>query len=189
MARIDTFTIERTDPANVLLGWAGDVTKNIRIFKDGVLFQGPFLDADSSRSLSVPWTLDDPITWEIHEENDDGSFSSEVIFPDLRPNLQWKSVDDSIFYNIYHKEGSGGTEAKLQTVPPNTDTDIQEFQVQQALNGVGGVWHFFRVESVDEEFAESISQTFAVFVRDQPIKPSDIVVTGAAGVFTVTLTA
>jgi len=188
MARIDTFTIERTDPANVLLNWTGDVTKNIRIFKDGILFLGPFLDADSSRSLSVPWPLNDPISWEVHEENSDGSFSSSVIFPDLRPNLQWKTIPNAIFYNIFHKEGDGGTEEKLETVPPVTDSDIQEFQTRQALNGVGGVWHFFRVEAVDEDNAESISLDFPVFIRDQPVQPSDISVAGGAGTFTITLT-
>lgn len=168
---------------------------SVRLFRDGELWSGPETIVGAAKTSDVPWDLDEPASWEVHEENADGSFSvlSELVH--LRPEIRWGTRASDARYVIHHRESEGGTEELLLEVSANPEveelsaTPDDDLAGQGALKGQDGVWHFFRVEAVTEEGVESTRALWPAFVRDQPAGPQDISVAGAAGTFTVTLTA
>jgi len=116
--------------------------------------------------------------------------NSVVPVPPTRPTLQWYRKEADMMYRIYQREMPDGVEACVAEVSPDTESQIQSFQLPAELNGVGGIWHELRVEVLDGDYTESTRESWHALIRDLPEGPSDIAIEAeGGGTFKVTLTA
>ena len=56
-----------------------------------------------------------------------------------------------------------------------------ELDEEDELNGAGGVWHFFRVESVDQYENESTRTQWAYWAYDTPAGITNLTVSDGSG--------
>jgi len=81
---------------------------------------------------------------------------------------------------VYHRTSGEAADALIYDRPADSSVDVNTLALREplALTGRGGVWHFFRVESVDVQYNESTRAKWAYLAME----PSDgISATVAAG--------
>lgn len=93
--------------------------------------------------------------------------TATVVPPNVRPSLLWAAVEAAAKYRAYHAE-----EAGAEGLVYNADADDDDGRVTVpcpvALNGQGGVWHWFRVESVAPNNAETTRAAWSYYVMEPP---------------------
>jgi len=159
------------------------------VFVDGRHIQGPMFFGTIDRTLDIPFKTDDVIKIEIHdildfEEPMDPVFER----PNTRPIIRWVSIPTAVRYKIYHKEGTG-PEKVIHDEPGLEGVERNEVKSPISLEGRGGVWHFFRVEAVDQFGNESTRLLWRLFVTDVPATVDAVSVTvgSGAGLYDITL--
>jgi hypothetical protein len=95
--------------------------------------------------------------------------------PLVKPTIAWNKVDAATCYRVYHTIFDTGTiESRLIDIPA-TPMDRIEIDCPVKLEGRGGRWHSFRVESVDQFSNESLSEVIPHFAADLPTPPELII--------------
>jgi len=123
---------------------------------------------------------------EVHEA--DATEPVASITADIEPHvLRWDRVDDAVYYNIYHREADG-TERRIKKFYQNEEISWRYEFTLPVLNGIGGVWHHFRVESVNEWERASERDQWHFFVYGLPPVPASVDLSGGGGVFALRVT-
>jgi hypothetical protein len=117
------------------------------------------------------------------------SISPIEIEPNIKPYISWNAVSDAERYRIYHKEGVSGTEELIDEYLAETTTDYI-IRIDEDLNGNGGIWHFFRVEAIDESGNESTRASWRFWIYNVPDAIANLTVENGsgAGLFNITVT-
>ena len=174
-----------------LLSWTvEDPALESWVFVNGVKLYGPLLLETLGRSVPVPLRADNCLTVEVHDMPPEGIATPVFETTTTTPVIQWNPLPGAQRYRLYHWEGSG-TERRVFD-RPSTDYRGTPISIDAPLemNGLGGVWHFLRVEAVDEYGNESTRRAWRFFAQELPRLPSRIEIAAGAspGLFTITVT-
>ena len=191
---VDNILIRPEGIGNVCISWTSDdETAMSWIFLNGKLVVGPFMAGTKERSIVLPVPTDKTFKIEVHDYYGTTPHSSEEL-PQTRPIITWDAVGSAFGYKIYHTIFDIGQRAVasqsapgyavasessitslLAQVPP-ISTERIEIDCPTKLEGRGGRWHHFRVESVDQFGNESENHRLAFFATDFP-KPPQLLIT------------
>ena len=157
----------------VVVSWTSENENAISwVFINGLFAFGPFMAETKDRSveLTVPQNVTCKI--DVHDfiDSDETPASIEQ-HPLVTPTIAWNKVDAATLYRVYHTIfDTGSIESKLIDIPATPMTRI-EIDCPIKLEGKGGRWHSFRVESVDQFGNESINEVVPHFAVDLPPPP------------------
>jgi len=158
----------------VVVSWtSGDESAISWVFVNGQFAFGPFMAEAKARSveLTVPQNVTCKI--DVHDLTSGGEESPASIeqAPLVQPVISWNKVDAAMLYRVYHTIFDTGTiESKLIDIPATARERI-EIDCPIKLEGKGGRWHSFRVESVDQFGNESLNEVVPHFAVDLPPPP------------------
>jgi hypothetical protein len=173
----EDYRITPKDSKNAHVRWsAPSATDRSWIFINGSHVLGPIFIEEIERVVKIPFALADVIKIEIHDLPDGVNTNAIEITPNVKPILIWNHVPEAVRYRIHHRE-SGLTESVIYDKKIVSGITRYVINCPITLNGKGGVWHFFRVEAVDQYGNESTRQTWSFFVMDTPEVPSSLTVT------------
>ena len=155
----------------VALYWTSDTAeKRSWVFINGRFSIGPFLAETQERNIVLTIPEGTTFVVEVHDFDDDTVPRPVEQEPLVCPTIGWNGVDEAACYRIYHTIFDGGTmETLLCEVPPVSGR--LEIDCPIRLEGRGGKWHSFRVESVDQFNNESENEIVPHFATDLPPKP------------------
>ena len=187
------FRITPRDDRSCDLSWAAPSAESVSwVFIDGKHVLGPFCPGAVERMVKVPLAAGDMAAVEVHDFPD-GSVRPEPVHvaPNTRPTLAWNAVPDTVRYRIYHRKFGEAAEEIVYDRPALQGIERCEISCPVELAGKGGIWHFFRVEAVDECSNESARQAWVYFVTDLPGVPAHLSVADGAtpGTYTFALEA
>ncbi|MBT4816247.1 MAG: hypothetical protein HON70_11140 [Lentisphaerae bacterium] len=174
-----------------LLAWTvEDPALENWVFVNGVKLYGPLLLDTLERSVPVPLRADECLAVEVHDVSPEGIATPVFETLTTTPEIQWNPLPGAQRYRLYHREGSGAERRVFDR--PATDYRGTPIRIDAPveLNGVGGVWHFLRVEAVDDYGNESTRRAWRFFAQEPPRLPSRIEIADGAspGLFTITVT-
>jgi hypothetical protein len=169
---INEVLIRPEGTGNVNVSWTSDdETTRSWIFVSGKLIVGPFMAGTKERSIVVPVPRDKTFKIEVHDFDDDTVPHAIEEPPMIKPLIAWNGVESAVCYRIYHTIfDTGSIESLLVQVPP-LSMDRIEIDCPRTLEGRGGLWHLFRVESVNQFGNESESHRLPSFAADLPTPP------------------
>jgi len=186
----DNYRLTPKDDRNCDLRWtAPGATWVSWLFVNGEHLRGPVYSDQAERVVRIPLGLSDVAAIEIHDFPDDMVVPDPVeMKPNTRPMLHWNAVPDAVRYRVYHRR-RGEVENLIYDRAAKEGLDRYEIICPVELEGRGGVWHFFRVEAVDEYGNESTRLAWTYFVTDLPPVPEHLSVTegGSPGTYTFSL--
>jgi hypothetical protein len=179
--------LSKTTAKKIRASWtAGDADNLSWIIKNGQVVYGPIFSSVVDRG--VEFSHDSAmVAVEVHDFADSTVPIPLQAEPNTRPTLSWNGIDGTEKYYVYHQE-AGETEELLAEID-GRDAETYYYKIPSPLNGVDGVWHFFRVESVDEYENESVRQSWRLWVYDLPETLSGITIENgsAPGLFDITI--
>jgi len=173
------------------LSWtAVDASLQSWVFVNGTKLYGPLFLETAERSVPVPLPAGECRAIEVHDLPSGAVATPVFETPTSRPAIQWNPVPQAQRYRLYHREGSGPERCLLDRpasafrgTPIRIDSPVE-------FAGVGGVWHFLRVEAVDQYGNESTRLVWRWFAVAPPRSPSriDVAEGSAPGLFRITVT-
>ncbi len=186
-----SFRITPRDDRSCDLSWTAPSAESVSwVFIDGAHVLGPFCPGAAERMVKVPLAAGSMAAVEVHDFPDDSVRPEPIhVAPNTRPNLAWNAVPDAARYRIYHRRFGETAEEIVYDRPALQGLERCEIACPMELDGKGGVWHFFRVEAVDEYGNESARQAWVYFVTDLPGVPAHLSVADGAtpGTYTFAL--
>lgn len=173
-----------------LLHWqAAAASMHSWVFVNGVKLYGPLLLDTLDRSVPVPLPVGECLAVEVHDLPS-GKIATPVFeTPNIRPLIQWNPLAEAQRYRLYHHEGNGGERRILDRAASDFRGLPIAIELPVELNGLGGIWHFLRVEAVDEYGNESTRLAWRCFAMEPPRLPSriDIADGTSPGLFSITV--
>ncbi len=167
---IENFDIKPLNNSQCLLSWTSEAEDVVSwIFINGRFYCGPFMAGTKERSVPIPFSATRTQSVEIHDFFDTETVPEAVEIAALvRPGIAWNAVPEAAKYRLYHVM-AGKTEIRRGDFPA-LSIDRIEIDCPAKLEGRGGRWHRFRVESLDRYGKESESGGQAVnyFAADLP---------------------
>ncbi len=174
-----------------LLSWIVDDTAlESWVFVNGTKLYGPLLLETLERSVPVPLRADECLAVEVHDSAPEGIATPIFESPTTTPQIQWNPLAGAQRYRLYHREANG-SERRVFDRPASDFRDVPiRIDGPFELNGIGGVWHFLRVEAMDEYGNESTRRAWRFFAQEPPRLPSQIEIADGTspGLFTITVT-
>jgi len=174
----------------VLVWTAPNATDLSWININGEQVAGPLAPGAAAREAEIAFPDGGAAEVEVHDLPAGSSVCNIIAAePNVRPYLEWSPVSDADRYRVHHREGESGDEERiLNDQAPTTPAGTITRRCPERLNGVGGVWHHFRVEAVDEAGNESERELWPYYVTEPPEPATAVAVAGSGGSFTITLT-
>ena len=157
----------------VTVSWTSDDENAISwVFINGQFAFGPFMAEAKARSVELTIAQGVACKIDVHDLiGGEESPASIEQAPLVQPTISWNKVDAATFYRVYHTIFDTGTiESKLIDIPA-TAMDRVEIDCPIKLEGKGGRWHSFRVESIDQFGNESLNEVVPHFAVDLPPPP------------------
>ena len=155
------------------ISWTSDSPEVLSwIFINGVFAVGPFMAETTDRAVTLPVPSDKTFVVEVHDCTDIEEVPLAIEQkPLVKPQIAWNCVESAAAYRIYHTIFDTGTieSLLLETLPMGVDR--MEIDCPTKLEGRGGRWHSFRVESVDQFGNESENEVVPHFAADLPFIP------------------
>ena len=171
---VENVLIRPQGTREVAVSWesASDTTRSY-IFINGAFAVGPFMADARGRTVVLPVPTDKTFKIEVHDVEDDDEVPAAIEeAPLVKPVIAWNAVESAVCYKIYHTIfDTGSIESLLLQVPPMS-MDRLEVDCPRKLEGKGGRWHYFRVETVDQFGNESVSEIVPYFAADLPPLPT-----------------
>jgi hypothetical protein len=185
------FTLTPDGSRRATLSWTtADAALLSWVFVNGAKLYGPLFLETAERSVPVPLPAGECRAIEVHDLPVGGIAGPVFETPTTRPAIQWNPVPQAQRYRLYHREGNGVERRLLDR--PATDFRGTPIRIDSPVEfaGVGGVWHFLRVEAVDRYGNESTRLAWRWFAVAPPLAPSriDVAEGTGPGLFTVTVT-
>ena len=102
------------------------------------------------------------------------------------PNL----IEFQIVYSNLHLSGNSNCRRTVRIIVADHGITKYVINAPEELNGKGGMWHFFRCESVDQFGNQSLRELWAYWVMDTPEAIKELQITDGAtpGTFNFTIT-
>ncbi|MGL6195179.1 MAG: hypothetical protein ACRC2T_10205 [Thermoguttaceae bacterium] len=156
----------------VQVSWTSDSPETKSwLFLNGLFLLGPLFCETTQRSIKVKVPTTTTFWVEVHDFNDDTVPAPITIPARTKPQISWNSVENAVFYRVYHKYLSGdATETLLREYPPLGERITINCPIKLDAN-----WHQFRVVAVDEYGNESQSDTVSHFAADFPVPPNCVI--------------
>lgn len=161
------------------LTWTGTAGKTVRVFVNGELIDGPTIYPSDEKEVVIG--VPNPAAIAVHENDADESVPAASLALHRKPLVWWLSVDGAAHYRVYFGDRLVGT---VQHEPSRLH---HELQIPEDIRVDGAVWTSLRVEAVSPAGAETVTAAKDSFAPGVPLAPSDVTVTGGAGVFDVTV--
>jgi hypothetical protein len=163
------------------------------VYLDGDTRIGPlFGDAsDTERSVIVPWPTTETHVVEVQElPSIDIMPAPLTIAPTTRPTISWTAHPTAERYRIYHRATPTGTDTELYDGQVVADElGICRLTCPIELDGRGGLYHFLRVEAVDNYGNESTRLSWVYWAAEPDDQATLAVAAGSgAGLYDITLT-
>lgn len=161
------------------------------VFANGEWEAGPIVpglvEFAPQREVDVRFDVNASVALEIHDKPDNLQVVQAVeAKPNVRPVLIWNGVPEAVLYRIFHRAFGGVAERLIYEDAGAPDVVIQKIDCPERLDGVGGRWHFLRVEAVDEFGNESQRESWAFFVMEPPAVPEIEIEAGSGpGLYTL----
>ncbi len=157
----------------ITISWTSDSPEVLSwIFINGVFAVGPFMAETTDRAATLPVPTEKTFVVEVHdfEEIEEIPLPIEQK-PLVMPQISWNCVETATAYRIYHTIFDTGSieSLMLETLPMGVER--MEIDCPIKLEGRGGRWHSFRVESVDQFGNESENEVVPHFAVDLPLVP------------------
>lgn len=188
---VDNFRITPRDDLSCNLGWTSLWPDGASwVFVNGKHAVGPLVTGTAERMVKIAFALSDVARIEIHDFPDDTVRPDPIqVEPNTRPTLSWNHVTEATRYRIYHRKRGDLAETVIYDKPALQGLERCEVICPVLLDGRGGVWHFLRVEAVDEYGNESTRQSWSYFVMNLPLVPEHVSVTEGVvpGTYNITL--
>lgn len=180
---INNFDLKKITPSVVRCEWtATDTAKTCWFFRNGELIDT--IHDTSSLNRAIEFSIEEGSSSVIDIHEVDGDEDVRTINSSRKTyNLEWHRFDDAVYYLIYHSVGNE-SESILTRLSQNPSTVKYVYKAPK-LEWLDGVWHHFRVESVDKWGNESVRRLWHYFVYDMPSFPDTIEVSGSGGIFKV----
>lgn len=177
----EKFRITPRDSVSCDVRWTSPWPDGVSwVFVNGKHSRGPIYANTAERVVKIPLGLASVVSLEIHDFPDDSIVPAAIeIRPNTRPLISWNAVPDAARYRVYHSV-RGGAESVIYNRRATDGTERYEINCPVTLDGEGGIWHFFRVESVDEYGNESTRSAWSYFVTDLPSAPGSLSVTAGS---------
>lgn len=159
------------------------------LFVNGIRVAGPFVNGSADRSLRFPLDSSSSAAVEVHDFEEADALADPIeIEPNTRPLIIWRDVADAVRFRIYHRDVGIVTESLIYDKPRRAGQAKHRIICPVQLSGLGGRWHLFRVEAVDENGNESTRESWAYFVTHPADLPDVTVEQGSgAGLYDVTV--
>ena len=175
MSRHEHYFVRKIAPDTITVTWTSQSLETKSwVFINGQFTIGPFFGELPERTITLRLPPGETFVVEVHDFEDDTVPQPVEETPLVRPTIGWNSVPDAACYRVYHTVFDptyGGTmETLLCEVPPVSGR--LEIHCPVRLEGKGGKWHSFRIESVDQFNNESQNEIVPHFVADLPPKPT-----------------
>ncbi|NLF18793.1 MAG: hypothetical protein GX595_16295 [Lentisphaerae bacterium] len=173
-----------------LLHWqAAGASLESWVFVNGVKLYGPLFLDTVERSVPVPLPVGECLAIEVHDLPPQGIATPIFETPTTRPILQWNPLAEAARYRLYHREGGGSERRVFDRAASDFRGLSIAIELPIELNGLGGVWHFLRVEAVDEYGNESTRLAWRCFAMEPPGLPNriDIADGTSPGLFEITV--
>jgi len=157
------------------------------IINGGEKVFGPLFMDTQQRSIGIPFAVDDVLAIEIHDLPIEQIAEPIHVLPNTRPILRWNPVEAAVRYRIYHQSGQAAETRIYDGLANITETRCPiELTGSHGDGEYGGVWHFLRVEAVDQFGNESTRQSWRFYACDLPSPPTMLTVTDgdSPGTFT-----
>ena len=178
----EAYRITARDPFTSDVRWTAPAAGSVSwVFVNGTHFLGPMFFDTAERSVRIPFRPDEVMKVEIHDFDDDRVTAEPIeVKPNTRPLLIWNAVPEAKRFRTYHRPAGQITETVIYDRPVMEGIERYEITCPVKLEGTGGVWHFLRVEAVDEFGNESTRKSWTYFVMDLPEAPEGLKVTEGA---------
>ena len=170
---VDNVLVRPQGLNQVVISWTSENENAISwIFINGQFAFGPFMAEVRERSVELTVPQDVTCKIDVHDFIGSDEVPASIEEPPLvTPTIAWNKVEAATFYRVYHTIFDTGTiESKLIDIPATAMERI-EIDCPIKLEGKGGRWHSFRVESVDQFGNESINEVVPHFAVDLPPPP------------------
>jgi hypothetical protein len=170
---VDNVLVRPQGQNQVVISWTSDDENAISwVFINGQFAFGPFMAETKQRSVDLTVPQNATYKIDIHDFLDRDEIPASIEqAPLVQPVISWNKVDAAMCYRVYHTIFDTGTiESRLidTSTPPMNRIEID---CPVKLEGKGGRWHSFRVESVDQFGNESANEVVPHFAVDLPPSP------------------
>jgi hypothetical protein len=182
---IENYTIEFLSGRSARLSWTGAAGLLAWVFVNGRAASGALSFGGTARSVDVKTSS--PLRVEIHEVESGESVSPVETKLERMPLIWWSPATGAAKYAVCRKPSAAGAESVLRAAKHVDGRGHFEIRPLSDLMADGGVWNFFRVESVSARGVESARSLFPFFIQGLPPPPVSVEVTGSGGVFDVAL--
>ena len=171
----DNYRLTQLDSRRCRLHWTAANADDVSwVFANGRKVIGPLIADGAERSVRIYFAANEVLCLEIHDmPQDQPPAIVTQIEPDTQPLLIWASLAGAVRYRIYHRTAGTDEHCIYNRLARNTG-DLCQVQCPILLTGTGGVWHFLRVEAVDQYGNESTRQSWRFYATDVPETPSDL---------------
>ncbi len=159
------------------------------VFANGKRAAGPVAASTAARAATVPFPSGSTVHLEVHDEAPGALAAVATRARDgRRPTLKWAHAAGAQRYHVYHRPASE-PEAVLISDESAAEGHVRvELVCPVALDGQGGRWHFFRVESVDAAGNESTRLAWPHRVMEPPAPVAITAANGSGpGLFNLTI--
>ena len=178
------------DIRSSLLSWTVQNPELVSwVFINGQCVYGPIKTEEAFRTAIVQLGSGDIKALEIHDVPEDVNPDPIGVVPNTAPKLVFNSVTGSVKYKIYYKSSLDNNQTLIYE--RFAAGDIQKYVINcpVKLDGKGGQWHFFRVESVDIYGNQSLRQLWCYYAMEPPEAVNNLAITegSAAGTFNFAL--
>ena len=177
----ENYRITLLDSRRCRVHWTSASADDISwIFANGRKIVGPLIVDTAERNVRISFSASDVLCLEIHDiPQDQPVVVTTQIKPNTQPLLVWAPLLEAIRYRIYHRT-AGIAEHRIYNRPARDNSELCRVHCPIRLTGTGGVWHFLRVEAVDQYGNESTRQSWRFYATDVPEAPSSLsVIEGA----------
>ena len=186
----ENITISPINMHTSLLSWTAANAEDVSwIFLGGKMAYSPLRSEEAFRTAIVQLGGGDIKSLEVHDLPDGIVPDAIAVEPNTRPQLIWNAVKNAYKYKIYYRSSQSDQERLVYDRMAYGNLPKYVINVPEELDGKGGLWHFFRCESVDQFGNQSLRHLWAYWVMDTPqaINKLEITDGSLAGTFNFTI--
>ena len=187
----ENITISPIDMRTSLLSWTAENIEDVSwVFLGGRIAYGPVKSESAFRTAIIKLGSSDIKAVEVHDLPAGVIQKAIAVMPNTRPKLIWNAVENAIKYKIYHRSAQDNRQRLVYDRIAFGGITKFVINAPEELNGKGGMWHFFRCESVDQFGNQSLRELWAYWVMDTPEAIKELQITEGAtpGTFKFTIT-